>query len=65
MSLRIDEEKAKEAARRFLGQYHNVVDTEATLENDVWLVTAYLGFASTQKRTVRVDASSGKILGYT
>lgn len=65
MSFRIDEEKAKEAARRFLGQYHNVVDTKAILEDQVWVVTTYLGFANTQTKTVRIDAISGKILGYT
>ena len=65
MSLKIDEEKAKEATRRFLGQYYNVVDTKAVLEDHEWLVTAYLGFANTQTKIVRIDATSGKILGYT
>lgn len=65
MAFVINEEKAKDVARRFLGQYYNVVDTEAILEDKVWLVTAHLGFATTQKKTVKVDADSGKILGYT
>ena len=65
LSIEIDEEKAKETTRIFLGQYHNVVDTKAVLEDQIWLVTAYLGFTSTQTRIVRIDAISGKILGYT
>ncbi|HJT09843.1 MAG TPA: PepSY domain-containing protein [Candidatus Nitrosotalea sp.] len=65
MSFKIDESKAKEAARRFLGQYYNVIDTEAVLEDNVWLVTTYLGSTSSQRRIVRIDADSGKILGYT
>jgi hypothetical protein len=65
ISLKIDEETAKELARRLLGQYYSVVDAKAVLEDQVWLVTAYLGFSNTQTRRVRIDANSGKILGYT
>lgn len=62
---KIDSSKAQELARRFLGQYHSVIDTKAVLENEAWIVTAYLGFSNTQTKIVRIDAESGKILGYT
>lgn len=65
MSFKIDEQSAKEITRRFLSQYHNVVDTKAVLSDNEWQVTAYLGFTSTQTKTVRIDAVSGKIIGYT
>ena len=61
--LQIDAEKAKEVTRRFLGQYHTVVDVKAVLDNNVWIVTTPLGFSNTQTRQVRIDAYSGKILG--
>jgi len=65
MEQKIDSSKAQELTRRFLGQYHTVIDTKAILEKDTWVVTAYLGFANTQTRQVRIDANSGQILGYT
>ncbi|HEX5458249.1 MAG TPA: hypothetical protein VFX64_07700 [Candidatus Nitrosotalea sp.] len=61
---KIDSSKAQELARRFLGQYHSVIDTKAILEDGVWVVTAYLGFSNTQTKRVRIDADSGRILGY-
>jgi hypothetical protein len=60
----IDSSRAQEVARRFLSQYHSVIETKAVLEDDVWIVTAYLGFANTQTKKVRIDVNSGKILGY-
>ncbi len=60
----IDIEKAKELARRFLSQYYTVIDAKAVLDNNVWTVTTYLGFSNTQTKQVRIDACSGKILGY-
>ncbi|HEV2193180.1 MAG TPA: PepSY domain-containing protein [Nitrosopumilaceae archaeon] len=60
----ISAERAKELTRRFLGQYYTVIDAEAILENNVWTVTAYLGFSNTQTRQVRINAYSGKIMDY-
>lgn len=62
---KIDSLRAQELARRFLSQYHSVIDTKADLENGVWVVTAYLGFSNTQTRKVSIDVRSGRILGYT
>lgn len=62
---KIDSSKAQELARRFLSQYHSVIDTKAVLENGEWVVTAYLGFSNTQTKRVRIDMGSGRILGYT
>jgi hypothetical protein len=60
----VDAEKAKEIVRRFLGQYYTVIDVKAILDNNVWIVTTHLGFSNTQTKQVRIDAYSGKILGY-
>jgi hypothetical protein len=62
---KIDSNKAQELARRCLVQYHSVIDTKAVLENDVWIVTATLGFSNTQTKQVKIDAYSGRILGFT
>ena len=62
---KVDSSRAQELARRFLGQYHSVIDTKAVLENGVWIVTAYLGFSNTQTKIVKIDVNSGRILGYT
>ena len=62
---KVDSSKAQELARRFLAQYHSVIDTEAVLEDGVWLVTAHLGFSNTQTKQVKIDIDSGRILGYT
>ena len=59
----INAERAKEITRRFLGQYHTVIDVDAILDNNMWIVTAYLGFSNTQTRQVRVDSYSGRIMG--
>jgi uncharacterized membrane protein YkoI len=61
---KIDSSRAQELARRLLSQYHSVIDTKAVLESDVWVVTAYIGFSDTQTKRVKIDAHSGKILGY-
>ena len=62
---KVDSSKAEELARRFLAQYHSVIDTKAVLEDGVWIVTAHLGFSNTQTRQVKIDIDSGRILGYT
>ena len=62
--LQIDAEKAKEITRRFLGQYHTVIDVKAVLDNNVWIVTTHIGFSNTQTKIVKIDVYSGKILGY-
>lgn len=62
---KVDSIKAQELARRFLAQYHSVIDTKAVLEDGVWIVTAHLGFSNTQTRQVKIDVDSGRILGYT
>lgn len=62
---KVDSSKAQELARRFLSQYHSVIDTKAVLEDGVWIVTANLGFSNTQTKQVKIDVDSGRILGYT
>ena len=62
---KIDSNRAQELARRFLAQYHSVIDTKAVLKDGVWIVTVHLGFSNTQTKQVKIDADSGTILGYT
>lgn len=61
-----DMEDAIEIAEKFLEEHHNTIDLKsADLEGDVWYVIFDVGFLSDQLKEVKVDAGSGKILGYT
>jgi len=64
MNEKIDSSRAQELARILLSQYHSVIDTKAVLESDVWIVTVFIGFSDTQTKRVKIDANSGRILGY-
>ncbi len=57
--------EAKEIARRFLQQiYSTVIFKEATLKENVWMVTMDVGLYSEHIARVRVDANTGRIVGY-
>lgn len=61
----IDEEYAKEIAKRFLEQHHSVhYIKEAVLEDDIWTVTLLISSFGDQVRKVRIDAKSGMIMGW-
>jgi len=60
----INAERAKEITRRFLEQYHTIINVEAVLDSNIWIVIAHLGFSNTQTKRVRIDACSGKIIDY-
>ena len=62
--LTIDELRAKELARRFLEQYHSIIVLNAILEDGVWDVAAKIGLLPKDVKNVRVDAETGRILGY-
>lgn len=60
----IDEYKAKEIAKKFLGQYHSIIVTHAIFEQDAWSVSVRVGISPQAVRKVRIDAVTGRILGY-
>lgn len=62
--MTIDEYKAKEVAKKFLEQYHSVIVTKAILEHNEWSVSAKVGVSQRAIRKVRIDAATGRILGY-
>lgn len=61
----IDKVEAKEIARLFLHQLHStVIFKEAVLHANVWTVTMDVGLIGRHLIDVKIDAYSGKILGY-
>ena len=66
MAISIDAKGAIEQARKFLEEYHDSFSLiSATLEEDVWTVVCDVGFLKEEIKDVKVDASSGQILGFT
>jgi len=65
MAPNIDAKDAIDRAKEFLEEYHgsfNLIST--TLEGKIWLVVCDVGFLNEEIKEVKVDADSGKILGY-
>ncbi len=65
MASNIDVKDAIDRAQEFLEEYHdsfNLIST--TLEGKIWLVVCDVGFLNEAIKEVKVDADSGKILGY-
>jgi len=61
-----DMEDAIEIAEKFLEEHHSTIAMKsADLDGGVWYVIFAVGFLSDQLKEVKVDAGSGKILGYT
>lgn len=61
----IGEENAKKIAVRFLEQHYSVLDVkEAVFEDGIWTVTVLISPFGNQSRKVRIDAKSGKIIGW-
>ena len=61
-----DMEDAIDIAEKFLQEHHDTLNLKsADLQNDVWYLIFDVGFLSEQFKEVKVDAKSGKILGYT
>jgi uncharacterized membrane protein YkoI len=63
-SAKIDYHRSMEIARKFLEQHHSILNINAVLENEVWLVTAIVGLSKNDVKKVRIDANTGKILDY-
>lgn len=65
MALNIDAKDAIDRTREFLEEYHDSFKLISTTLNDVtWIVICDVGFLSEEIKEVKVDAESGKILGY-
>ncbi len=65
MAPNIGAKEAIKNAQEFLEEFHgsfNLIST--TLEGKTWLVICDVGFLNEEIKEVKVDADSGKILGY-
>ena len=61
-----DMEDAIEKAEEFLEEYHSTINLKSSeFENGVWHLIFDVGFLSEKIKEVKVNASSGKITGYT
>ena len=61
----VDILKVKHIARAFLQQlYSTVIFKHAVLQGNIWTVTMDVGLVREQIIHVKIDASSGVILGY-
>ncbi len=59
-------EDAIEKAEEFLDEHHSTINLKSSeLEKGIWYLIFDVGFLSEQFKEVKVDANSGKILGYT
>ena len=60
-----DMEDAIKRAEGFLGKHHSTIDLKSSkIENGVWHIIFDVGFLSEQLKEVKVNSSSGKIVGY-
>lgn len=65
MALSIDAKEAIENAQEFLDEYHGSFKLiSTTLEGNVWIIICDVGFLNEEIKKVKVDANSGKILGF-
>lgn len=65
MAVNLGAEEAVEKAKGFLEEYHSTIDlTSADLVGDTWEIIFNVGFLSDQFKKVKVDAETGKIMGY-
>jgi uncharacterized membrane protein YkoI len=65
MSHKIDSDKAKEIATRFLEQHYSILEVkQAVLEDEIWTVTVTLSSSDDKIRKVRIDAKTGKIIDW-
>lgn len=64
-AIKINKQQAIEITRKFLEQHHNVSSARAVLKQDRWIVTMCVGMSKNDTRHVQIDASTGRILGYT
>jgi len=63
-TVKINKQQAIEITRKFLEQHHNVSSAKAILKQDRWIVTMRVGLSTSDTRSVQIDASTGRILGF-
>ncbi|HEX5457177.1 MAG TPA: hypothetical protein VFX64_02195 [Candidatus Nitrosotalea sp.] len=63
--VKIDKRHAIEITAKFLEQHHSIGAATAVLKGTEWFVTMSVGMSKNDIREVRIDANTGKILGYT
>lgn len=65
MTIIVDAPKAIEIAKEFLEKFHDTINLKsANLDGEVWTIVFDVGFLTDQIKKVKVDANTGKILGY-
>ena len=65
MTPNLDAKDAIEKARIFLEDYHSSFSLKSTiLEEDVWIIICDVGFLNVELKEVKIDASTGKVLGF-
>lgn len=63
--VHVDSKVAYSIAMKFFEQHHSdVIVKEVIFDNDTWIVKVSIGMVSKQDKQVRIDAKTGKILGY-
>ena len=61
-----DMEDAIQKAEEFLEERHSTMNLESSsLQDGTWYLVFDVGFLTQQLKEIKVDASSGKIVGYT
>jgi len=61
-----DMEDAIQKAEEFLEEHHSTINLKSSnLENGTWYLVFDVGFLSEQLKEIKVNATSGKITGYT
>lgn len=65
MGLNVDMEEAIQKATDFLGEHHTTISLiSSEFVDNTWVILFDVGFLSNQLKEVKVDADSGKIMGY-
>lgn len=65
MVINLDAKTAIDQAKKFLQEYHDTMNLKsANLVGNTWEIIFDVGFLSEQIKEVKVDAETGKVLGY-
>lgn len=65
MGINLGAEEAIQKAKKFLEDYHSTIDLiSADLVDSIWEIIFNVGFLTDQFKQVKVDAVTGKIMGY-
>ncbi|MGI0087321.1 MAG: PepSY domain-containing protein [Nitrosotalea sp.] len=65
MQIQVDKQQAINIATRFLGQLQSDISSiDAVLEGNVWVVRLTAGMINPKEITVKINAKTGVIIGY-